>query len=222
MGTSWTARDDDALLERVQQLRPVADELGITIAQLALAWVLREPNVASAIVGASRPEQVEDNAAAFGVELGEETLKRIDEILADSVVYEGAARRRLATSMERDVAVVLSGGAVNGVLMELGFLQAAARDATLWPRIGWIYGTSSGALAGTMAALDRLDDLEDVHARAAAGGAHSGRTRSGGCRCSARTTTACRRRSASGSATSRRSRASSRRRRSRSWCSRRT
>src|SRR5881392_277590 len=62
--------------------------------------------------------------------------------------------------MERDIAVVLSGGAVNGVLMELGFLKRL-RESALWPRVGWIYGTSSGALSGTMAALDRLDDLED-------------------------------------------------------------
>ena len=61
--------------------------------------------------------------------------------------------------MERDVAVVLSGGAVNGVLMELGFLKRL-RESPLWPRVGWIYGTSAGALCGTMAALDRLDDLE--------------------------------------------------------------
>jgi aryl-alcohol dehydrogenase-like predicted oxidoreductase len=61
------------------------------MAQLALAWVLREPNVASAIVGASRPQQVEDNAAASGIELGEEILKRIDEILGDVVSYEGPA-----------------------------------------------------------------------------------------------------------------------------------
>src|SRR5437870_4712643 len=61
--------------------------------------------------------------------------------------------------VERDVAIVLSGGAVNGVLMELGFLQRL-RASELWPRVGWIYGTSSGALSGTMAALDRLDDLE--------------------------------------------------------------
>jgi len=53
--------------------------------------VLREPNVASAIVGASRPQQVEDNAAASGVELDAETLRRIDEALGDSVAYEGAA-----------------------------------------------------------------------------------------------------------------------------------
>ncbi len=82
---------DQTLLERVQQLRPVADELGLSMAQLALAWVLREPNVASAIIGASRPEQVEDNAAASGIELSEETLARIDEILGDSVEWEGPA-----------------------------------------------------------------------------------------------------------------------------------
>lgn len=66
--------------------------------------------------------------------------------------------------MERDVAVVLSGGAVNGVLMELGFLRRL-HESDLWPRVGWIYGTSSGALAGTMAALERLDDLEEFMLR---------------------------------------------------------
>jgi aryl-alcohol dehydrogenase-like predicted oxidoreductase len=83
--------NDDTLLERVQQLLPVAEGLGLSPAQLALAWVLREPNVASAIIGASRPEQVSDNAAASGVELDEATLSQIDEILGDSVRYEGAA-----------------------------------------------------------------------------------------------------------------------------------
>jgi aryl-alcohol dehydrogenase-like predicted oxidoreductase len=82
---------DQRLLERVQELRPVADELGLSMAQLALAWVLREENVAAAIIGASRPEQIEDNAGASGVELGEETLARIDEILGDSVAWEGPA-----------------------------------------------------------------------------------------------------------------------------------
>jgi len=72
---------DDALLERVQRLRPIAQGLGITMAQLALAWVLREPNVAAAIVGASRPEQLADNAAASGIELDRETLDRIDRAL---------------------------------------------------------------------------------------------------------------------------------------------
>jgi predicted acylesterase/phospholipase RssA len=60
----------------------------------------------------------------------------------------------------RDVALVLSGGGINGILLELGFLKRLANTA-LWPRVGWIYGTSAGALAGTMAALDRLDELED-------------------------------------------------------------
>ena len=76
------------LLARVQELLAVARELGITPAQLARAWVLREPNVASAIIGASRPEQVEDNAGASGVELDAGTLARIDEILGDSVAWE--------------------------------------------------------------------------------------------------------------------------------------
>lgn len=59
----------------------------------------------------------------------------------------------------RDVALVLSGGGINGVLLELGFLRRL-RETSLWPRIGWIYGTSAGALSGTMAALDRIDELE--------------------------------------------------------------
>jgi predicted acylesterase/phospholipase RssA len=61
---------------------------------------------------------------------------------------------------ERDVAVVLSGGAINGVLMELGFLKRL-RESPLWDRVGWIFGTSAGALAGTMAALDRIEELEE-------------------------------------------------------------
>jgi aryl-alcohol dehydrogenase-like predicted oxidoreductase len=73
-------RDD--LLEAVQNLRPIADELGITMAQLAIAWVLREPGISSAIVGATRPEQVDENVAASGIELPPEVLKQIDEVLA--------------------------------------------------------------------------------------------------------------------------------------------
>ena len=91
MGAFMARVLDDRLLERVQELRPLADELGLSMAQLALAWVLREANVASAIIGASRPEQVEDNAAASGVELDAETLGRIDEILGDSVRWDGPA-----------------------------------------------------------------------------------------------------------------------------------
>lgn len=60
----------------------------------------------------------------------------------------------------RDVAIVLSGGGINGVLLELGFLRRL-REIPSWARVGWIYGTSAGALSGTMAALDRLDDLEE-------------------------------------------------------------
>jgi len=58
------------------------------MAQLALAWVLREPNVASAIVGASRPEQVDDNAAASGIELDDATLAAIDEAVGEFAVYD--------------------------------------------------------------------------------------------------------------------------------------
>jgi predicted acylesterase/phospholipase RssA len=60
----------------------------------------------------------------------------------------------------RDVAVVLSGGGINGVLLELGFLERL-RESAVWPRVGWIYGTSAGAVAGAMAAQDRLDELEE-------------------------------------------------------------
>ena len=70
------------VLERVERLRPIADGLRITMAQLALAWLLAEPNVASPIVGASRPEQVRDNAAASGVELDETVLEAIGAALA--------------------------------------------------------------------------------------------------------------------------------------------
>jgi aryl-alcohol dehydrogenase-like predicted oxidoreductase len=69
------------LLTRVQDLRPVADEAGLSMAQLSVAWVLQNPNVSSAIIGASRPEQVRDNVRAAGVRLDPEVLKRIDDIL---------------------------------------------------------------------------------------------------------------------------------------------
>jgi 1-deoxyxylulose-5-phosphate synthase len=91
MGRFMDRARDQQLLERVQELGAVADGLGITLAQLALAWVLREPNVASAIIGASRPEQVEDNAGASGIDLEDDTLSRIEEILGDSVEWQGPA-----------------------------------------------------------------------------------------------------------------------------------
>jgi predicted acylesterase/phospholipase RssA len=61
---------------------------------------------------------------------------------------------------QRNLAVVLSGGGMNGILLELGFLRRLRDDPELWSRVGWIYGTSAGALAGAMAAWDRLDELE--------------------------------------------------------------
>ena len=76
----------DEVLEGVERLRPIADGLGLTLAQLSLAWVLREENVASAIVGASRPEQVEANASASGIELDDATLAAVDEALAGAVL----------------------------------------------------------------------------------------------------------------------------------------
>jgi aryl-alcohol dehydrogenase-like predicted oxidoreductase len=71
----------EPVLEAVQRLRPIAEDAGLTMPQLALAWVLREPNIAAAIIGASRPEQVHENAGAAGVKLTEDTLGAIDEAL---------------------------------------------------------------------------------------------------------------------------------------------
>ena len=71
----------DDVLERVQQLEPIAAEAGLSLAQLAVAWVLQNPNVSAAIIGASRPEQVTENVKASGVTLEADALKRIDEIL---------------------------------------------------------------------------------------------------------------------------------------------
>src|SRR3712207_963652 len=79
---------NEEVLTAVDGLRAVASEADLTMTQLALAWVLRQPNVSSAIIGASRPEQVEDNAAASGMELPPEALGRIDDIL-DGVVQRG-------------------------------------------------------------------------------------------------------------------------------------
>ena len=75
----------DDILARVQQLKPIASDLGLSMAQLAVAWVLQNDNVSSAIVGASRPEQVEDNVKASGVTLDVDVLKKIDEVLGDTI-----------------------------------------------------------------------------------------------------------------------------------------
>ncbi|WP_249020982.1 aldo/keto reductase family protein [Conexibacter sp. S30A1] len=77
---------NDKTLEAVERLRPIAAEQGLTLAQLALAWVLRRPELASAIVGASRPEQVHANASASGIELSADVLRAIDEALGDAPV----------------------------------------------------------------------------------------------------------------------------------------
>jgi aryl-alcohol dehydrogenase-like predicted oxidoreductase len=79
---------DDAVLEAVDRLRPIADAAGLSMAELALAWVLRRPEVASAIVGASRPEQVHANAKASGIQLTPDTLAAIEEALGDTPVKE--------------------------------------------------------------------------------------------------------------------------------------
>jgi 1-deoxyxylulose-5-phosphate synthase len=76
---------DDSVLAAVQRLRPIADDLGLTLAQMALAWVLQEDNVASAITGASRPDQIDDNVAASGVALDDGVMVMIDEALGDAV-----------------------------------------------------------------------------------------------------------------------------------------
>jgi aryl-alcohol dehydrogenase-like predicted oxidoreductase len=93
---------DDDVLNRVQQLKPVADELGLTMAQLAVAWVLQNDNVAAALVGASRPEQVSENVKAAGVKIPEELMTRIDDALGD--VVERDAGKTAETAPQTRVA----------------------------------------------------------------------------------------------------------------------
>ena len=84
---------DDDVLSRVQRLRPIASEAGLSLAQLAVAWVLQNSNVSAAIIGASRPEQVTENVKAAGVTLEAGALKQIDEIL-DGVVVSDPAKTK--------------------------------------------------------------------------------------------------------------------------------
>jgi len=79
---------NDELLTRVQKLQPIAQELDLSMAQLAVAWVLQNSNVAAAIIGASRPEQVYENAKASGVTIPAELMTRIDDVLGDAVVRD--------------------------------------------------------------------------------------------------------------------------------------
>ncbi|WP_129843388.1 aldo/keto reductase family protein [Streptomyces sp. RFCAC02] len=78
----------DEVLEAVQRLRPLADEVGLSLAQLAVAWVLQNPNVSAAIVGASRPEQVTENVKAAGVKLEADLMARIDEVILPVAVTD--------------------------------------------------------------------------------------------------------------------------------------
>lgn len=93
-------RDD--VLERVQQLVPLAAEAGISMAQMAVAWVLRNDNVASAIVGATRPEQLEDNLGAVDVVLDDDLVARIDEILEPVVVRDAGLTAKASPPARHD------------------------------------------------------------------------------------------------------------------------
>jgi aryl-alcohol dehydrogenase-like predicted oxidoreductase len=90
----------DDVLARVQQLQPIADELGLSLSQLAVAWVLQNDNVAAALIGASRPEQVAENVKASGVRIPVEAMKRIDETLGD-VVERDSDKTRQTTPRRR-------------------------------------------------------------------------------------------------------------------------
>ncbi|GAA4787770.1 MULTISPECIES: aldo/keto reductase family protein [Streptomyces] len=92
VGSGWVrAFLRDEVLERVRQLAPLAQELGLTQAQLAVAWTLQNPNVAAAIVGASRPEQIRGSAKAAGVRIDPELMRRVDALL-DPVVERDPAK----------------------------------------------------------------------------------------------------------------------------------
>lgn len=79
---------NDDVLTKVQQLKPIAQQAGITMAQMSIAWTLKNKNVASAIVGATRPEQLDDNVKASGVVLDADTLKAIDKVLAGTIISD--------------------------------------------------------------------------------------------------------------------------------------
>ncbi len=92
--SAWL-RDD--VLTAVQGLRPIADGVGLTMPQLAVAWVLQNPNVSSAIVGATRPEQMRDNVKASGVKLDADTMKAIDEAILPVAEQDPAKTQSPAT-----------------------------------------------------------------------------------------------------------------------------
>lgn len=78
----------DPVLTAIQELSKLANELGLTMAQFGLAWVLQNPNVSSAIIGASKPEQIKDNVKAVGVEIPQEVMAKVDQILASHIVSD--------------------------------------------------------------------------------------------------------------------------------------
>ncbi|MGH3320487.1 MAG: aldo/keto reductase family protein [Streptosporangiaceae bacterium] len=85
----------DELLERVQGLRPIAEGAGLSMAQLAVAWTLQRPGVSAAIVGATRPEQVSENAAAAGIRLNAEVMRRVDDLLAGLIERDPAKTAKM-------------------------------------------------------------------------------------------------------------------------------
>ena len=87
---------NDDVLTRVQALKPVADQLDLTMAQLAVAWVLQNDNVSAALVGASRPEQVHENVKAAGVKIPADAMTRIDEVLGDAVERDAGMTTKTA------------------------------------------------------------------------------------------------------------------------------
>jgi aryl-alcohol dehydrogenase-like predicted oxidoreductase len=101
MGTAMHLVMNDGTLEAVERLRPVADGAGLSLTELALAWALRRPELASAIVGASRPEQVHANVKASGIELSSDTLAAIDEALGDAPVKQPTLAGAASTGITR-------------------------------------------------------------------------------------------------------------------------
>ena len=89
---------NDDVLSRVQELVPIAGDLGLSMPALSIAWVLQNQNVSAALVGASRPEQLVDNVKAAGVTIPEDAMKRIDEVLGDVVTRDASV---VATSTPR-------------------------------------------------------------------------------------------------------------------------
>ena len=88
-GKNFIARwMSDEVLGKVQELRPIAEREGLTMAQLAIAWVLQNDNVASAIIGATRPEQIDENVKAAGVKVSDDSMTAIDAVLAGVIISD--------------------------------------------------------------------------------------------------------------------------------------